>query len=150
MAVFPMGTGDWEEGRGIPLGAHVTGRGGAGMGDGVSPLMPFHHAFIPTMPNLPWLLCLSPNFRSPLPTPFLRSGNDLARCLNWGGSIAQLQQQPLPGLLEEVAVAVPTLLDRWDVRITPEVGGRGGGGAVPTLMDRWDVRITPEVGDGRG
>ena len=62
------------------------------------------------------------------PPPPLRSGNDLARCLNWGGSIAQLQQQPLPGLLEEVAVAVPTLLDRWDVRITPEVGTGVGEG----------------------
>ena len=50
--------------------------------------------------------------------PRLNPGNDLARCLNWGGGMYAYQQAgvgELLGLLEQSAV---TLLDRWDVRIT--------------------------------
>ena len=53
----------------------------------------------------------------------------MARCLNRGGSVARLQRTPLPELLDEVAVAaVPTTLDRWDVRISPEASGGGNRG----------------------
>ena len=48
------------------------------------------------------------------------AGNDLARCLNWGGGMYAYQQHgvgDLLGLLEQSAV---TLLDRWNVRITPQ------------------------------
>jgi hypothetical protein len=36
--------------------------------------------------------------------------------------VAKLMRKPLSELLEEVAVAVPTALDRWDVQIKPHVG----------------------------
>eukprot|EP00955_Chlamydomonas_euryale_P026236 277183-Chlamydomonas_euryale.AAC.1 len=57
------------------------------------------------------------------------TGNDLARCLRWGGSITTLGHSPLPVLLDEVADALPARLDRWEVRIRdPPRPRRAGGG----------------------
>lgn len=64
---------------------------------------------------------LVPSWHSPPVAVFpVGTGNDLARCLNWGGGLRQLQRSTLPTLLEEVAfAAAPTQLDRWNVNITP-------------------------------
>ena len=61
--------------------------------------------------------CFQNTALATLPPP----GNDLARCLNWGGGMGAYQGQgvgDLLGLLEQCAV---TLLDRWNVRFTPQV-----------------------------
>jgi len=47
------------------------------------------------------------------------TGNDLARCLNWGGGVGELMQKSLPVLLGEVMDAAPSPLDRWNVTFTP-------------------------------
>jgi len=48
----------------------------------------------------------------PLP---LGTGNDLARCLGWGGSFDALQADAINQMLREVQRAKTVLLDRWDV-----------------------------------
>lgn len=45
------------------------------------------------------------------------AGNDLARCLNWGGGLYVLRDRGLPAMLHDVEHATVSLLDRWDVRI---------------------------------
>jgi diacylglycerol kinase (ATP) len=45
------------------------------------------------------------------------AGNDLARCLNWGGGLYVLRDRGLPATLHDVEHAAVSLLDRWDVRI---------------------------------
>lgn len=47
------------------------------------------------------------------------AGNDLARCLNWGGGLAALREQGLPAALAQIEQATPSLLDRWQVAIQP-------------------------------
>ncbi|KAJ9505676.1 hypothetical protein QJQ45_028106, partial [Haematococcus lacustris] len=47
------------------------------------------------------------------------TGNDLARCLGWGGGLSQLPPQGLAGLLQDVAAAAPARLDRWALTVTP-------------------------------
>ena len=46
-----------------------------------------------------------------------RAGNDLARCLNWGGGLYVLRDRGLPAMLHDVEHATVSLLDRWDVQI---------------------------------
>ena len=49
-------------------------------------------------------------------------GNDLARVLNWGGSLcATLAGCGLQELLQAVHHSTPAPFDRWDVRIQPTV-----------------------------
>ena len=55
------------------------------------------------------------------------AGNDLARCLGWGGGLSQHQRHSLARVLLEVVAATPVHLDRWDVSITPLVCGGGWG-----------------------
>lgn len=50
----------------------------------------------------------------------LRAGNDLARCLNWGGGLYVLRDRGLPAMLHDVEHATVSLLDRWDVQITKQ------------------------------
>lgn len=51
----------------------------------------------------------------------LGTGNDLARVLNWGGSLgAALKGGGLQELLQAVLHSTPALFDRWDVRIQPK------------------------------
>lgn len=45
------------------------------------------------------------------------AGNDLARCLNWGGGLYVLRDRGLPAMLHDVEHATVSLLDRWDVKI---------------------------------
>ena len=45
-------------------------------------------------------------------------GNDLARCLNWGGGLYVLRDRGLPAMLHDVEHATVSLLDRWTVQIT--------------------------------
>ena len=45
-------------------------------------------------------------------------GNDLARCLNWGGGLYVLRDRGLPAMLHDVEHATVSLLDRWAVQIT--------------------------------
>ena len=47
----------------------------------------------------------------------MHAGNDLARCLNWGGGLYVLRDRGLPAMLHDVEHATVSLLDRWDVRI---------------------------------
>ncbi|KAK9855135.1 hypothetical protein WJX84_000838 [Apatococcus fuscideae] len=49
----------------------------------------------------------------------LGTGNDLARCLNWGGGLAALREQGLPAALAQIEQASLSLLDRWQVAIQP-------------------------------
>ena len=52
----------------------------------------------------------------------MSTGNDLARVLNWGGSLgAALKGGGLQELLQAVLHSTPALFDRWDVRIQPKV-----------------------------
>ena len=46
------------------------------------------------------------------------AGNDLARCLNWGGGLYVLRDRGLPAMLHDVEHATVSLLDRWAVQIT--------------------------------
>jgi hypothetical protein len=48
-------------------------------------------------------------------TAALRAGNDLARCLNWGGGLYALREGGLPAALRDVEHATVALLDRWEV-----------------------------------
>jgi len=43
----------------------------------------------------------------------LGTGNDLARCLGWGGGIAGFKQRGLPAVLRDVEFSPVALLDRW-------------------------------------
>ncbi len=45
------------------------------------------------------------------------AGNDLARCLNWGGGLYALREKGLPAVLADIEHATVALLDRWDVAI---------------------------------
>ena len=45
------------------------------------------------------------------------AGNDLARCLNWGGGLYVLRDRGLPAMLHDVEHATVSLLDRWTVKI---------------------------------
>jgi hypothetical protein len=47
-----------------------------------------------------------------------RAGNDLARCLNWGGGLGALREKGLPAVLHDIEHATVALLDRWEVAIT--------------------------------
>ena len=49
---------------------------------------------------------------------WLAAGNDLARCLNWGGGLYVLRDRGLPAMLHDVEHATVSLLDRWTVQIT--------------------------------
>ncbi|KAK9851856.1 hypothetical protein WJX84_011935 [Apatococcus fuscideae] len=62
--------------------------------------------------SLPWA-------PPPLAILPLGTGNDLARCLNWGGGLAALREQGLPAALAQIEQATPSLLDRWQVAIQP-------------------------------
>lgn len=56
----------------------------------------------------------------------LLAGNDLARCLNWGGGLGSVRSRGLDHCLLEVALAQQVQVDRWRVCIEPQVrGGRG-------------------------
>ena len=46
------------------------------------------------------------------------AGNDLARCLNWGGGLYVLRDRGLPAMLHDIEHATVSLLDRWTVQIT--------------------------------
>ena len=46
------------------------------------------------------------------------AGNDLARCLNWGGGLYALREGGLPAALRDVEHATVALLDRWQVSIS--------------------------------
>lgn len=52
------------------------------------------------------------------------SGNDLARCLGWGGNLSQYAGNSLASVLNEVAAATPVRMDRWSVTLTPLVRER--------------------------
>lgn len=45
------------------------------------------------------------------------AGNDLARCLNWGGGLYALREKGLPAVLHDIEHATVALLDRWEVAI---------------------------------
>ena len=73
----------------------------------------------------------------------LGTGNDLARCLNWGGGHGSWRTTGPLGILAEVTDAMPALIDRWAVAVEPaaapppsgalamirahSLGGGGGG-----------------------
>lgn len=51
----------------------------------------------------------------------LFAGNDLARCLNWGGGLGSVRSRGLDHCLLEVALAQQVQVDRWRVTIEPQV-----------------------------
>mmetsp|Transcript_35862 Transcript_35862/g.101515 ORF Transcript_35862/g.101515 Transcript_35862/m.101515 type:complete len:950 (-) Transcript_35862:353-3202(-) len=53
----------------------------------------------------------------------LGTGNDLARCLNWGGGMHAVRESGMSALMSEIQRAAVVLLDRWEVRIT-QVGDK--------------------------
>lgn len=47
-------------------------------------------------------------------------GNDLARCLGWGGGLHAIMQKGMQYLLQDIQKnAIVGLLDRWNVHIIP-------------------------------
>ena len=52
---------------------------------------------------------------------FLRAGNDLARVLHWGGSMAGYASYSARDMLRAVNQSTVALLDRWNVSIQPTV-----------------------------
>lgn len=46
--------------------------------------------------------------------PFLYLGNDLARCLRWGGGY---EGESIPKLLEKLARSDIVMMDRWNITI---------------------------------
>ena len=46
------------------------------------------------------------------------AGNDLARCLNWGGGLYALREGGLPLRCATWSTATVALLDRWQVSIS--------------------------------
>lgn len=48
----------------------------------------------------------------------LGTGNDLARCLNWGGGIYTVRESGMTALMYDLQRAAVVLLDRWNVAIT--------------------------------
>lgn len=45
---------------------------------------------------------------------FMNSGNDLARCLRWGGGY---EGESIPKLLEKLARSDIVMMDRWNITI---------------------------------
>ncbi|MEW5303538.1 MAG: hypothetical protein WDW36_006219 [Sanguina aurantia] len=72
---------------------------------------------------VPWV-------QPPLAMLPLGTGNDLARCLNWGGGLGSVRSRGLDHCLLEVALAQQVQVDRWRVSIQPQVRAREGGGGV--------------------
>ncbi|KAK9817740.1 hypothetical protein WJX72_001471 [[Myrmecia] bisecta] len=58
----------------------------------------------------------------------LGTGNDLARCLNWGSGLHEFQHSGMSAILKEVEQATVALLDRWTVSIQPAKAARAAGG----------------------
>ena len=55
----------------------------------------------------------------PLAVPSPCPGNDLARCLGWGGGNGKWAQEGIGTMLAEVQHAAPLHIDRWDVALAP-------------------------------
>jgi len=49
----------------------------------------------------------------------LGTGNDLARCLNWGGGMQAVRESGMTAIVAEITRAAVVLLDRWSVSISP-------------------------------
>jgi diacylglycerol kinase (ATP) len=56
----------------------------------------------------------------------LGTGNDLARCLNWGGGIYTVRESGMTALMYDLQRAAVVLLDRWNVAISSPSGGDKG------------------------
>eukprot|EP01102_Stenamoeba_stenopodia_P004973 TRINITY_DN15476_c0_g1_i1.p1 TRINITY_DN15476_c0_g1~~TRINITY_DN15476_c0_g1_i1.p1 ORF type:complete len:596 (-),score=90.75 TRINITY_DN15476_c0_g1_i1:51-1838(-) len=67
------------------------------------------------------------NLQSPPPTAIvpLGTGNDLSRCLGWGGGYDEEGEDFFDELLASVEHSKPVLLDRWKVVVTPQRGRIG-------------------------
>ncbi|DBB13812.1 TPA: hypothetical protein ACH3X3_000808 [Trebouxia sp. C0006] len=50
----------------------------------------------------------------------LGTGNDLARCLNWGGGLGAFHSRGLSAVLQDIEQSTVALLDRWDIKIQPQ------------------------------
>jgi len=55
----------------------------------------------------------------------LGTGNDLARCLEWGSGVAGFKQRGLPAVLRDVEFAAVAMLDRWTAHFTPRTTAAG-------------------------
>jgi len=55
----------------------------------------------------------------------LGTGNDLARCLNWGGGIYTVRESGMTSLMYDLQRAAVVLLDRWNVAITSQLPAEG-------------------------
>ncbi|KAL3148265.1 hypothetical protein ABBQ38_013732 [Trebouxia sp. C0009 RCD-2024] len=51
----------------------------------------------------------------------LGTGNDLARCLNWGGGLGGFHSRGLSAVLQDIERSTVALLDRWDIKIAPQL-----------------------------
>lgn len=66
----------------------------------------------------------------------LGTGNDLARCLNWGGGLNAVRESGITALMNEIQRAAVVLLDRWNVQITPLEEGDDKAGEDARLRRR--------------
>lgn len=100
----------------LPLGTGVWGAGKHGVATRERHM---HSSFTVTLPA-PQLKAAGSSGSSPplppSPAPLDTPGNDLARCLGWGGGHGAWAQEGVGAMLAEVQHGAPVHIDRWAAR----------------------------------
>lgn len=77
---------------------------------------------------------------------FLYAGNDLARCLGWGGGLQAILQKGMQSLLRDIELnAIVSLLDRWNVVIQPLPASSSPPKGKLKLMTGFTQHDSPQV-----